>query len=352
MKVLLDGRLMSNKNTGISRYSYELTEMYCREFGRENVTVLVPKGLAHRPFKSIETQLRPFAILDFLGFHSFVSRLPGDIYHSFFYSGLAKPVSGKFTIMTVHDVMYRIVRGFFGVDAFRSTAAIQKYNFIISRSLANSDAVISVSDTTRRDVARLFKKESLIVGEGINCLGSVAGYSNLEKFGLNPRGYLLYVGNSRPHKNLSTLVKAFTDSNSDKKLALVGDMTRLGPVNRSKVRVIDYVSDSDLLSLYENCAAFILPSIYEGFGLPVLEALSHGAKVICSSGGALDEFPDDAVLKFRPDDVGMLKALIQTIDSYQFDPVGIKKCLDLFTWKSCEENMKKIWARIPSQLRT
>jgi glycosyltransferase involved in cell wall biosynthesis len=144
-----------------------------------------------------------------------------------------------------------------------------------------------------------------------------------------PQDYVLYLGINKPHKNLTRLVEAWhrvvhswengSETGSEPQLVIAGvwdarypeckrRVEELGLTDR--VRVLGFVPDEDLPALYSGAMLFVFPSLYEGFGLPVLEAMSCGAPVVCSNTSSLPEIGGQAALTFDPLDVGDIAAKI------------------------------------------
>jgi glycosyltransferase involved in cell wall biosynthesis len=161
---------------------------------------------------------------------------------------------------------------------------------------------------------------------------------------------ILWVGRPDPYKNLLGLVEAFARLLKDIKfpleLRLVGSRDMRYPEAGLRMRAlgiencvnqIGYVSDNELVEEYQNADVFILPSFYEGFGLPVVEAMACGTPVICSTNGALPEVVGNAALKVQPFDItGMAEALkrILTNETLAKDMriKGLKRALK-FRWQ-------------------
>lgn len=126
-----------------------------------------------------------------------------------------------------------------------------------------------------------------------------------EKYSVK-KPYILTVGKLEPRKNIATLIEAYTASRiTDTELLIVGDKgwgddpTK----NVDGVRFLGYVPDKDLATLYKHAECFVFPSLYEGFGYPILEAMGYGCPVACSSSSSLREIGENAALLFNPHDV-------------------------------------------------
>ena len=331
MKYLIDGRLISNKHTGISRYTIEIVKSYIDRYGYNNVIVITNFDIKDSFFQKIETKYKPYNLLHFFLYHIFLLKIEFDIYHSTYYANSFFKLKTKKYITTVHDLMYCCNFGFFSKYLIINKLGILYYNFIVRRSLKNSDLVISVSKTTQSDVKKFFNKNSEIVGEGINILNS--DYIKLTRFhNLNKNDYFFYVGNLRRHKNVKFLINCYLQSNTNKKLVISGDYNKNEIAINANIIYLGYVTDVELSFLYGNCAAFIFPSLYEGFGLPILEALSYNAKVFSSNAGALSEFPSDIVYFFDPFEERSLIQLIESVDLITIDFKKIKEFLSLNSW--------------------
>ena len=130
--------------------------------------------------------------------------------------------------------------------------------------------------------------------------------SELASLGLEP-GYLLFVGNPKPHKNLEGLLAAFADLDSaSARLVIVGEKSSnkgsTGDARPPSAISIGRVDDARLPALYQGALALCFPSLYEGFGLPVVEAMASGTPVIASSTPAVAEIAGDAALLVDPRD--------------------------------------------------
>ncbi|ERT68405.1 hypothetical protein HMPREF0202_01794 [Cetobacterium somerae ATCC BAA-474] len=331
MKILLDGRLISDKPTGISRYSRELVKIYQNYYGYENIEVIINEDLKEKPFEYIKTELKPFNIIDFFKFHKFLERIDAEVYHSLYYSNSFFKDEKKKYVTTIHDLMYKLVPEFFSKNKLINFLGIKYYDVIVKKSLKNSDIVISVSKTTEEDVKKIYEHDSIVIPEGIN----IVSVKDKEIESLKSLKFFLYVGNSRPNKNLKFLADTFLISNTEYKLVLVGNNNNLR-INDSRIKSLGFVSDQELSWLYKNCEAFIFPSLYEGFGLPVLEAIEKGSKVYCSTGGSLKEFSEKLVKKFNPYSGDELKYLLENTDKINFNKKNQLEELKKYSWRNIE----------------
>jgi glycosyltransferase involved in cell wall biosynthesis len=137
------------------------------------------------------------------------------------------------------------------------------------------------------------------------------------KYDVDDRPYVLSVGTLQPRKNYIRLMQAFdalpVARETDFQLLIAGgrgwrydDVLHEAVQRGARVRLVGFVDDADLPALYRHAAAFVFPSLYEGFGLPVLEAMACGAPVVCSNVSSLPEVAGDAALLVNPRDVAAL----------------------------------------------
>jgi len=205
----------------------------------------------------------------------------------------------------------------------------------VRRAARLADAIIVPSSATKRDLATwlpLADKKIRVVPLAPPAhfvpLGSRESLPVIDRYGLPYRDYLLFVGNVEPRKNLLALIEAYGRLRKDARrappLAIAGGE---GWGNRrvhqaaatspfaADIRFLGYVPDTDLPALMNGALAFVYPSIYEGFGLPPLEAMACGTPVITSNRSSLPEVVGDAALLVDPDDrPGLADAMARIVD--------------------------------------
>jgi glycosyltransferase involved in cell wall biosynthesis len=205
------------------------------------------------------------------------------------------------------------------------------YGRIVVRRLAHrQDRIITVSENTARDVVRFFKvsrEKITIIHNGVDHAqfhpegGDASREFCARRFHLQ-KPFFLYVARlEHPGKNHVRLIQAFDQfkkrHNSEWQLAFGGadwhgaeDIHQAAAQSSiaSDIRFLGFVSDSDLPHLYRAASGFVYPSLFEGFGIPPIEAMACGCPVICSTRGALGEVVGDAALIVDPEDVGSISA--------------------------------------------
>jgi len=336
-RILIDGRLLSNKPTGISRYTNEVIHALIEHFGHENIYVLVDSEYTNvSNYQIIRTQLKPYNPIHYLLFSFFIYRQDFSIYYSTLYSGLFFKLKEKKQIITVHDLMYLTIKNYFSTSAFRNKLYKNLLNFIVKSSLHSSNLIISVSKTTQNDLLKYFKTDSIVIGEGVNKFDekSASDITVFERFQIKKEKYFLYVGNFRKQKNIPFLIDAFILSNTPYQLVLVGS-GNFSQNNNKSIIFAGILEDHEIQILYQNCLAFVMPSLYEGFGMPILEAYTAGARVISSNQGALAEFQHLGIKYFSPFNLSELVFLLQNIGNLpKPTEIEIDLVRKIYSWKS------------------
>jgi glycosyltransferase involved in cell wall biosynthesis len=230
-----------------------------------------------------------------------------------------------------------------------------------------ADFVISISQYSRKKFLEFFphypEKRIRVVPLGSRFLSEKTGRRQGQALkGLQAGEFWLAVGTFEPRKNLRRLLRAFSDyvrqSNSPRPLALAGGKGWLeedleafirGLGVSTNVRILGYVSDQELVWLYRNCFCFVYPSLYEGFGLPVLEAMGQGAAVITSNTTSLPEVAGDAAHHIDPfDEHDMTKAFLKLSSDGVYSEALREKAViqaEKFSWEKSAEEVLDIYNR-------
>ena len=218
---------------------------------------------------------------------------------------LVPPRKAAPLVVTVHDLAFRHDPAAFtrhGVKAF--TAALERIRRTADLVLCSSQATLDDVATAGVEAGRL-----RLVPLGIDPVerpGPAAVDAVRRRLGLVDRPYLLFVGTLEPRKNLARLLEAYRSLDVDQQLVLVGPegWGEQAPDPVAGERRLGFVDEVTKAALYEGADAVCYPSLREGFGLPVLEAMAHGAPVVTSRGTATAEVGGDAVVLVDPVDAG------------------------------------------------
>ena len=232
----------------------------------------------------------------------------------FFSPGYNSPIGwrGKF-IFTLHDLNHLRVPD--------NSNALKRayYRHVIRPACRKAEFVLTVSEYSREEIATwadIPKEKVINVGNGVGAPFCAAGNKYDPGY-----PYLLYVGSHKPHKNLRRLLHAFAISGIANELRLIisgipdpttmADIDRFGLRGRAEFLALD--STEDLADAYRGATAFLFPSLYEGFGLPPLEAMACGVPVLTSNVCSLPEVVGDAALTISPLDVAAIAEGIRSI---------------------------------------
>lgn len=216
------------------------------------------------------------------------------------------------SIIYVHDLAFEIYPDFY-------TDSYQKLSIQTRFAAQNSSKIIAVSKSTKRDLINLYKiKEEKIevIYHGVENIFKPKTKVNKKE---NP--YFLFVGSYKQGKNIENIIKAFKlfrqETNKSHELILAGSnyWNDLKISKTEGVKIKEFVPERELLELYKNAVGFVFPSFYEGFGMPLLEAMSSGVPVITSNRGSIPEVVGDASLLIAPEDINRLKDAMLTLAS-------------------------------------
>ena len=278
-------------------------------------------------------------------------------------------------VVTIHDLIlthFPTIRAT-TLSPFKYKLKNFFYQLIISNAVLRSKKIITVSNFTKNDLIKQFKVKSekiVVTYEGVANLAKgrdslfiakLNSQETLEKYHI-PQNFLLYVGNAYPHKNLHFLLDVFSilhKKRSDLCLVLVGkndyfyskireyaQRLNLWQPNNLNNSVIfpGYVPDAQLEIMYQEARLYIFPSLYEGFGLPPLEAMARSCPVLSSDRSSLPEVLGGAALYFNPeniDDVLMKINLLLSDDVLRQDLIdqGIKQAKKYNWWECANETL-------------
>lgn len=310
-------------------------------------------------FSVVVADFDNYSFAEQIKFKKFLEQLAPDLVH---FAMPQQPVwyKGK-TITTFHDLIlvktYNSDKNWF---SFHFKQAIGKK--IFKKVAKKSDAIIAVSEFTKNDLVNFAhispKKISVIYESGETTAGTSRPYE------LPFKKYILYVGQQSDYKNIKRL--------GDAHQVLLNELPELGLVlagkknNASKrneayfkkkeyknILFTDFVEDDELNWLYENARLYAFPSLMEGFGLPGLEAMAHGAPVVCSDGTCLPEIYGDAAYYFNPNDTeDMVRSLSAVVKSeYLRNELRAKgyKQIKKYSWKKMAQQTHALYLDVLSK---
>jgi len=366
MKIAFDHQVFSfQEYGGISRYICKLAENlalhqdveakifapchingYLEELPRKLVSGYRLRNLTKMGNKYASIATSKLLVIPMLnGFHP-------DIVHETYYSSLSYLPKGAKRVITVYDMIHEKLPDMF--SPWRFTGKRKR------DAVLRADHVICISHATRNDLLEVFdipEEKVSVVHLGFNIQNESKYHLQNEDFG-EQRPYILYVGDRKTYKNFSGAIRAFETSpilrenftficfgggavTSDE-LAMLRQMNL--PYNQVKFL---QGGDDILAKLYTNARLFIYPSLYEGFGLPPLEAMSFGCPVVCSNTSSIPEVVGDAGEYFDPKEPSSIRLALEKValsddKCNELAAAGYRR-LSCFSWEKCANETLSIY---------
>jgi glycosyltransferase involved in cell wall biosynthesis len=354
MKILYDHQIFSaQKFGGISRYFYELMTHSQGLFDYEVSGVFseneyIKPLQVYREFSakcSFKGKQRVINYLNKLDSIQEIKKGHYDILHSTYYDPYLLRKKTKPVVITVHDMIHELFPCCYQND--KKTVKNKKMY------ISNADSIIAISNNTQKDILKLYPetdhKKITVVYHGISC--------NTNN-NINKENYVLYTGQRGGYKNFDVFICAVAPLlvKYDLRLICTGQQFtkyESGLLEKEKINSRTsciFVSDIDLLELYARALVFVFPSLYEGFGFPILEAFAAGCPVVLSNASCFPEIAGDAALYFDPYSIVDMRAVIEkTIVSWDLQNTLIQKGKELvkkYSWKACAEETAKVYRGI------
>jgi glycosyltransferase involved in cell wall biosynthesis len=335
--LILDARTATEYFPGIGRYVINLARAMIPliDAGERLVLLRDPTrpsswglaSLAGERVQVVDMPVSPFSLRQQWVVPRMLHRLGADVYHSPYYLMPYRP--GVPTVLTVYDLISLLY------PQYVSAQARLLFRWTTDLALRAASHVTVISQATRRDLLAFYRLSPQKVTaiplaadpafhpQPSEVVAALRAHLDI------PERYILYLGSNKPHKNLVRMIDAFsriTHHVSHFTLVIAGVWDSRYPEPRRRVselglensvRFLGPVSEENLPALYSGSVLFAFPSEYEGFGLPVLEAMACGVPVLCSNTSSLPEVAGDAAFYFDPTDV---EAIAQTLRQALADP--------------------------------
>jgi len=281
---------------------------------------------------------------------SVIGKTEGKIWHSTYYT-MPKDWEGK-TVVTVHDMVHELFP-----DLFNNTAAEQFRNKK-RQSILSANMVICVSENTRKDLLNLYEinpDKVRVVPNGFNTVFKRTDNPSLKMDTPVHEPFLLYIGSRSQYKNFGQLVEAYVSwkRRNEVNLVVVGDSWSPDEIKNfkerkiyEKIQLFEKANDELLCYLYNKAAAFVYPSLYEGFGIPLVEAMACGCPVVASRIPSTIEVAGNCPIYFAP---GKTEELVAALDKViiegrnsQRTLDGLKRSKD-FSWQITAEKTLEVY---------
>jgi len=323
MRIVIDARKLHD--FGIGTYIRNLvTELGVLD--RESQYVLLTRpddaasiAAAGPNFRAVVETSRPYSLGEQWRIPRAAARARAQLLHEPHY--VLPPLTRCRTVVTIHDCIHLRFP-----EYLPSRAAFAYAHTMIRLAARKADRVLTVSEASKRDILHstgVAAEKVVVVHNGLDSRFAAVPDAEAvdrvrQRFQLD-HPFVLYVGNIKPHKNLERLIAAFASMRGDGpeglKLVVIGDETSKHPglrqaVHRHRldkhVRFFGFQPAATLVTFYRLARAFVFPSLYEGFGLPPLEAMANETPVVTSNVSSLPEVAGDAALLVDPYDVASI----------------------------------------------
>ncbi|MEO8434351.1 MAG: glycosyltransferase family 1 protein [Pyrinomonadaceae bacterium] len=365
MRIALDGIPLNQPLTGVGHYTVELARALAAGSPHDRFEIVSPLSFIPLPELSLSNlQLVKASVNVFtrrwwtVGLPGYVQRESLDIFHG---TNFEVPLWRKCpTVLTIHDLSMLL---FPAVHEKHRTRRARRRLPVMARA---ADMIITPGESVREEVCeRLQVEPSKVVAipeaprDLFRPLPQTETLETRERLGIAD-DFLLFVGTIEPRKNLPTLVRAFSEvvANGNRSLQLVlagrtgwlnSDLFELirGSGVSDRIKLTGYLCDEDLRSLYSSCRLFVYPSLYEGFGLPPLEAMACGAPAIVSRIPSIMAVTGDAACLVSPENtVEMAQSVVELLNDEakrrQLSAAGIQRSSQ-FSWRRTAELTRDVY---------
>ncbi len=339
--IYINGRFLSNPMTGINRFAYELCKASSRLF---EFTIIAPNGRILpeydiRGLNIIEYGRLKSHLWEQISLPLFLSTKKNYILLNF--SGLG-PLLNKSKITTIHDVSFLHNPDWFSKGYYLF------YKILTPLIIKTSRAILTVSEFSKSEILKYYDVTPAKIHVVYNAVTKALENSTSDN---QKDKYILTVGSLDPRKNFKTLIRAFSDERlKHLELRIVGGTNRVfGELgydmqNSPNIKFLGRISDEELRNQYRNAHLFILASLYEGFGIPPLEALGNGCPIALSDIPVFHEIFEDAAVYFNPTDVNdIIGAILKSYNNSMSPSVDTpNKVLKKFSWNRSAKKIQSI----------
>ncbi len=368
MRIGIDARLW--REAGVGRYIRNLI-YHLQEIDKNNqyFVFLLKRDFNQvslsQNFKKIEANFSWYGVSEQLNFPKLLAKYSLDLVH-FPHFNVPVFYNKKF-VVTVHDLIHQHFKMERATTLNPLVYKIKQmgYRRVFSHAINKSKKIITVSDfvkTQLRDEMKIQPDKITVTKEAAE--DSIIALSKkiskekindeIRKLGIKPP-FVFYVGNAHPHKNVEGLIKAFNALRKKYQylqLVLSGHdhyfWKRVKKENQGKdIIYTGYITDDQLVALYKGAQVFVMPSLEEGFGIPLLEAFACGCPVVSSNQGSLSEVGGEAAIYFDP---GNIQEMVNKIEFILNNNPARKKIIEKgeqrckqFSWKKLAQETKRIY---------
>lgn len=316
-------------------------------------------------FRAVPARSGHYSIAEQISIPLAVRRERLDLFHAPHY--VLPALTPTRSVVTIHDCIHLMFP-----EYLRHRMGYAYAHASLWTAAHKSDRIFTVSEQSKRDILRFFKvppEKIVVTPNAIDDRFSVPPSDEYvtqirERYQLS-QAYLLYVGNIKPHKNLERLIEAFhlvrEQGRPELELVIIGDeISKMQSLRRAVhkygihryVRFLGFVPDKTLAVLYRLASVFVFPSLYEGFGLPPLEAMASGTPVVTSNVSSLPEVVGDAAVLVNPYRAeaiadGILEVLRSAHLRDDLRARGLER-VKVFSWRRSAQRVRDVYGEVCS----
>lgn len=351
--IIEDGLSVTDNKAGVGNFTISLISLL-KVIEIKYNHVKPPKFFYKIKQNFIKRVLHIFWLNTFFILYLMIQKKPTTLIATSFQLPLIK-INGVKYISVIHDLTpYR------HPEFFSKTQLIYS-KFAIKNAIRVADTIFTVSETVRNEIIEQLNYSSDKIEVIYNMLTPKLETINckdiLDKYNISQEGYILSVATLNKRKNIPNLIKAFNIVNKKHeklKLVLVGaggnDFSITKNLDKEKnnfenIVFTGYVSENELTVLYQNAIMYVFPSLYEGFGIPILEAQSYNIPVLCSDIPVFREIAGNSALFFKPSIEGMTKAIEKLLNNDELRKELIYnacKNIEKFSEKNLSHKLKNL----------
>ena len=323
MKIVIDARMYGIEHTGIGRYVMELTQNLAKIDRKNDYTLILRnnyfKSLSlPANFKKIKGDFRQYSFSEQISLPKILKNEKPDLVH-FPHFNVPILYRGNY-VVTIHDLLMHKQKGFEATTLSPIVYLIKRlgYRAVFDRAVKKPVKIIVPSHAVKKELVDYYSLDPdkvSVTPEGVSDLsGGGAVTPLLKKYGIETP-YFIYTGNAYPHKNLKRLIEAIISLNTERRIKahLVIVSARNFFVKKLEklisemgagafVKVLGFLPDEEVGTLYRHSAAFVFPTLSEGFGIPGLDAMEVGTLVLASEILVLKEVYKEHAIYFNPFD--------------------------------------------------
>jgi len=341
--IVVNAKFLTQTITGVQRYALEICKRLPRYIGEEEVVFVSPRAplvnSIGEDVAPIHFGRLPASLWEQIELPLFLIKHGSPLLINLAGTG---PVFYKNKLMALYDLAFKHHPEWFSFS-------FQKvYNILIPIGLKNSIKVITDSYYVKEDINKTYGVNPNII-EVIYAAPSKMFYNQ----NLNREKFILTVSSIDPRKNLKAVIQSFKNLDTDYKLVIVGKRNHIfsnfdleDDINDSKINFTGYLSDEKLVELYNKASIFIYASLFEGFGMPPLEAQACGCSCIVSNTTSLPEVYRDSVEYCSPKDTESITAAMQELIENENKRADLQKSgfenVLRFSWRTSANQLQKV----------